>query len=51
VLYSITVSYPRAFPLMHLLGLPETVTSKTQTVLRNQPYGTQNQTVSVGQCA
>jgi Flp pilus assembly pilin Flp len=50
VLYTIKVSYPRAFPLMHLLGLPDTVTSQTQTVLRNQPYGTRNQTVSVGQC-
>jgi hypothetical protein len=51
VLYTVTVSYPRVFPLMHLLGLPETVTSKSQTVLRNQPYGTQNQAVSLGQCA
>jgi Flp pilus assembly protein TadG len=41
VLYTVTVSYPRVFPLMHLLGLPETVTSRSQTVLRNQPYGTQ----------
>jgi Flp pilus assembly pilin Flp len=51
VLYTVTVTYPRAFPLMHLLGLPNTVTSQTQTVLRNQPYGTQNQAVSVGQCS
>lgn len=51
VLYTITVSYPRVFPLTHLLGLPETVTSQTQTVLRNQPYGLQNQAKSVGQCA
>jgi hypothetical protein len=36
---------------MHLIGLPEVVTTQTKTVLRNQPYGTQNQTVSVGQCA
>lgn len=51
VLYTVTVSYPRAFPLMHLIGLPETVTSRSQTVLRNQPYGAQNQTVGLGQCA
>ena len=51
VLYTVTVSYPRAFPLMHLLGLPNTVTSKSTTVLRNQPYGPQNRTVSVGKCA
>jgi Flp pilus assembly protein TadG len=51
VLYTVTVSYPRAFPLMHLLGLPETVSSQTQTVLRNQPYGTQSRAVNVGQCS
>ncbi len=51
VLYTVTISYPRAFPLMHLIGLPETVTSRSRTVLRNQPYGTQNQAVSVGQCS
>ena len=50
VLYTVTVSYPRAFPLMHLLGLPDQVTSQTQTVLRNQPYGSQDRTVKVGQC-
>ena len=50
VLYTVTVSYPRAFPLMHLLGLPDQVTSRTQTVLRNQPYGSQDRTVKVGQC-
>lgn len=50
VLYTVTVSYPRAFPLMHLIGLPETVTSRSQTVLRNQPYGSQDQTVSLGEC-
>lgn len=51
VLYTVTMSYPRAFPLMHLLGFPETVTAQTQTVLRNQPYATQDRTVKVGQCA
>nr|WP_166175657.1 TadE family protein [Altererythrobacter segetis] len=51
VLYTVTVSYPRAFPLMHLLGLPDTVTSQVRTVLRNQPYGTQSQAVSVAQCS
>ena len=51
VLYTVTVSYPRAFPLMHLLGLPDRVISKSQTVLRNQPYGAQNKTVTVGQCS
>jgi Flp pilus assembly pilin Flp len=51
VLYTVTVTYPRAFPLMHLIGVPNTVTAQTKTVLRNQPYGTQNKAVSVGKCA
>jgi Flp pilus assembly protein TadG len=51
VLYTVTVSYRRIFPLMHLLGLPEVVTAQSETVLRNQPYGTQNQTVTIGKCA
>ncbi len=50
VLYTVTISYPRAFPLMHLLGFSNIVTSKTQTILRNQPYGTQKTTVTVGSC-
>jgi Flp pilus assembly protein TadG len=50
VLYTVTVSYRRIFPLMHLLGLPEVVTAQSETVLRNQPYGTQNQTVTIGKC-
>jgi Flp pilus assembly pilin Flp len=50
VLYTVTVSYPRVFPLMHLLGLPGTVTNQTQTVLRNQPYGNQVTTVTIEHC-
>jgi hypothetical protein len=50
VLYTVTITYPRAFPLMHLIGVPATVTAQTQTVLRNQPYGTQNRAVTVGKC-
>jgi Flp pilus assembly protein TadG len=50
VLYTVTASYPRVFPLMHLLGLPTTVTNRTQTVLRNQPYGNQDTTVTIGHC-
>jgi len=51
VLYTVTMSYPRAFPLMHLLGFSNTVVSRTQTVLRNQPYATQDRTVKIGQCS
>jgi len=51
VLYTVTISYQRIFPVMHLLGLPEIVTAQSKTVLRNQPYGTQKQTVTIGKCA
>lgn len=51
VLYTVTVSYPRMFPLMHLFGFPAIVTNRTQTVLRNQPYGNQEQTTVVGNCS
>jgi Flp pilus assembly protein TadG len=51
VLYTVTMSYPRIFPVMHLIGLPEVVTTQTKTVLRNQPYGTQNRVVTIGKCA
>ena len=50
VLYTVTVSYPRAFPVMGLLGFSETVTTQSRTVLRNQPFGEQDQTVDVGSC-
>ncbi len=51
VLYTASASYPRAFPLMKLIGFSPIVTAQVQTVLRNQPYGPQNRTVAVGQCA
>jgi hypothetical protein len=50
VLYTVTVSYPRAFPVMKLLGFSDTVSTTARTVLRNQPYGPQNKTVPVGNC-
>jgi len=50
VLYSVTVSYPRAFPVMKLLGFSNTVTARARTVLRNQPYGAQNKASPVGNC-
>jgi len=50
VLYSVTVSYPRAFPIMKLLGFSPTVTTRSRTVLRNQPYGPQNRAMPVGNC-
>lgn len=41
VLYTVHVSYPRAFPVGGFLGLPPNHEMETSTVLRNQPYGPQ----------
>jgi Flp pilus assembly protein TadG len=41
VLYTVTVSYPRVFPMAGLIGLSDTSTMSATTVLRNQPYGLQ----------
>ena len=50
VLYSVTVTYPRGFPMARMIGLPETVTTDAITVLRNQPYNLQDNRPAVGQC-
>lgn len=50
VLYSVTVTYPRGFPMARMIGLPETVTTDAITVLRNQPYNLQDNLPAVGQC-
>lgn len=41
VLYTVTVTYDRPFPIASLIGQDNTFTLKSQTVLRNQPYGAQ----------
>ena len=51
VLYTVTVTYPRMFPYMKILGFSDTVTARARTVLRNQPYGPQNAARRVGNCA
>jgi len=51
VLYTVTVTYPRRFPYMKIIGLSDIVTARARTVLRNQPYGTQTVTAAVGSCA
>ncbi len=41
--YTVTVTYPRLFPLAKFIGLPNTVTLTASTVLQNQPYADQAQ--------
>lgn len=42
-IYTVTVSYPRLFPLAKMIGLSSTVTLTATTVLENQPYADQTQ--------
>ena len=41
VLYTVTVSYPRFFPIYRVVGGSNTTVITGSTVLRNQPYGDQ----------
>lgn len=43
VVYTVTISYPRMFPLDKLIGGNGTTTLSARTVLANQPYGDQTQ--------
>lgn len=47
VLYSVTVTYPHAFPVGSLIGLSDKFSVKSQTVLRNQPYALQDRAPAV----
>lgn len=42
VLYTMTVTYPRLFPMGGLMGWGRTVSIAGSTVLKNQPYAAQN---------
>ena len=50
VLYTAVVSYDRLFPMYGLAGMPQAITLRASTVLRNQPYDEQDLTVSTGNC-
>ena len=50
VLYSVTVTYARGFPMASLIGLPDTITTEAATILRNQPYKLQDNKSAVGSC-
>ena len=50
VLYVVTVTYDRQFPLHQFIGVPGEVTSVARTVLRNQPFAMQERDVSVEHC-
>lgn len=50
VLYTAIVTYPRLFPMYRLAGMPQNVTLRASTVLRNQPYDEQDRNAPTGNC-
>lgn len=50
VLYTVTVSYPRAFGVSQMIGFSENVEFEAATVLRNQPFDKQDVSVTSGYC-
>jgi hypothetical protein len=50
VLYTVTMTYSRKFPMASLIGMPDTVTNTASTVLRNQPYDKQKTLAKPGNC-
>jgi hypothetical protein len=50
VLYTAVVTYPRLFPMYGLAGMPQDVTLKASTVLRNQPFDEQDRSTETGNC-
>ena len=49
-LYTMTITYPRLFPMAGLLGWSPNATLSATTLLKNQPYATQTTTTSVPIC-
>ncbi len=50
VLYTVTVSYPRLFPIYNMVGMNQNATVTGSTVLRNQPYDEQNRVSQIRTC-
>jgi len=50
VLYEVSATYDRAFPLPNLINLDPEVTVRARTILRNQPFNLQEVEVTVGNC-
>ncbi len=50
VLYQVSVTYPRPFPVTTILGMDNEFTLIAHTVLRNQPYETTDTTPAIVSC-
>ena len=49
-LYTMTVTYPRLFPIWRFIGVPNSQSISASTLLKNQPYATQSTTDPVTVC-
>jgi len=50
VLYTVSVSYNKIFPLWKLIGQPSTNVISAETTLRNQPFGVHSQQIGTRIC-
>ena len=50
VLYTVSVSYDKIFPLWKLIGQPSRNVISAKTTLRNQPFGVQSQQIGTRIC-
>ena len=50
VLYTVSVSYNKIFPLWKLIGQPSTNVISAETTLRNQPFGVRSQQIGMRIC-
>jgi Flp pilus assembly protein TadG len=50
MLYTVTASYPRLFPIYKFIGMPQNATITGSTVLRNQPFDEQTRTTTTRNC-
>ncbi|MEP9401563.1 TadE/TadG family type IV pilus assembly protein [Sphingomonas sp. VNH70] len=48
--YTITITYPRPFPLAGMIGIPADQSVTASTMLKNQPYGAQGGGTPVQRC-
>ncbi|WP_158586736.1 TadE/TadG family type IV pilus assembly protein [Aurantiacibacter zhengii] len=50
VVYTVTATYERMFPIARLINLDENVTVRARTILRNQPFNLQEINTGTGNC-
>lgn len=50
VVYQVTMTYPRVFPLGKMLGWTEQQEITAKTLLKNQPFASQNKRTPVSRC-